>query len=254
VSYIISLPSFEGPLDLLLHLIEKNELDITTLALARVTDDFLRTIEALGQQDPDVMADFLVVAAKLVLIKSSSLLPVERVAPEGERPGEELARTLEMYRYFKQIAQGLGEREAQNLRTYTHAEISHSLTKRLDPGGLTITDLWKSLQRVLKEKEPDPDPVDAVARPIRVTVRQRLTELTYALRRGAPLPFAQLLSNAPDRQEVIVTFLALLEVIRLGWARVTQTELWGEIVLLPQVEALPELLAEDVEVEEYGGV
>lgn len=251
--YTVLLPSFEGPLDLLLHLIEKNELDITTLSLARVTDDFLRTIEALRQQDPDSIADFLVVAAKLVLIKSTSLLPVERVAADPERTGEELARALEVYRHFKQVAQELGEREAQNLRSYARSEVSHSLTKRLDPGGLTLNDLFKSLKRILQEKAPEPESVDEVVRPLRITVRQRLTELTRALRHGKPLPFTQLLSDAPDRQEVIVTFLALLEVLRLGWARVVQTELWGEILLVPQPDALPEKGEDEIEVEEYRG-
>jgi segregation and condensation protein A len=253
MSYQVFLPSFEGPLDLLLHLIEKNEMDITTLSLARVTDDFLRTIEAMGQQEPDTIADFLVVAAKLVLIKSTSLLPVERVTADPERTGEELARALEVYRHFKQVAQGLGEREAQNLRSYARAEVSHSLTKRLDPGGLTLNDLFKSLKRILQEKEPEPETVDTVVRPLRITVRQRLTELTHALRQGQPLPFTQLLSDAPDRQEVIVTFLALLEVIRLGWARVTQEQLWGEILLVPQLDVLPERGEDEIEVEEYNG-
>lgn len=251
--YTVLLPSFEGPLDLLLHLIEKNELDITTLSLARVTDDFLRTIDALRQQDPDTIADFLVVAAKLVLIKSTSLLPVERVVTDPERTGEELARALEVYRHFKQVAQGLGEREAQNLRSYARAEVSHSLTKRLDPGGLTLNDLFKSLKRILQEKALEPESVDEVVRPLRITVRQRLTELTRALRHGKSLPFTQLLSDAPDRQEVIVTFLALLEVLRLGWARVVQTELWGEILLVPQPDALPEKGGDEIEVEEYRG-
>jgi len=247
----ITLPSFEGPLDLLLHLIEKNEMDITMLSLARVTDDFLRTIEAISQQDPDTIADFLVVAAKLVLIKSTSLLPIERAAEDPERTGEELARALEVYRHFKQVALGLGEREAQNLRSYARAEVSHSLTKRLDPGGLTLTDLFKSLKRILQEKAPEPETVDTVVRPLRITVRQRVRELTHALRRGAPLPFSQLLSDAPDRQEVIVTFLALLEVSRLGWAQIIQDQLWGEIVLVPQMDLLPERGEDEVEVEEY---
>jgi segregation and condensation protein A len=248
----ITLPSFEGPLDLLLHLIEKNQLDITTLSLARVTDDFLRTMEAIGQQDPDAIADFLVVAAKLVLIKSTSLLPVERAIEDPEQSGEALARALEVYRHFKQVAQGLGEREAQNLRSYARAEVSHSLNKRLDPGGITLNDLFKSLKRVLQEKEPEPETVDEVVRPLRITVRQRLTEVSRLLRSGNTLPFTTLLSDAPDRQEVIVTFLALLEVIRLGWARVTQERLWGEIVLVPQMDALSEI-EEEVEVEEYRG-
>ncbi len=252
--YQITLPDFEGPLDLLLHLIEKNELDITTLSLARVTDDYLRTIEAMRERNPDAIADFLVVAARLVLIKSTMLLPTERAKEESEMAGEELARTLEVYRYFKQIAQGLGEREAQNLRSYTRTDVTVSLThtKRLDPAGLTLVDLFKAVQRVLKEKEPEPENVDTVVRPLRITVRQRLTELTQVLREGQTLAFTDLFRQGADRQEVIVTFLALLEVMRLGWVRVEQLDLWGQIVVVPDVAALPAEV-EAVEIEGYVG-
>lgn len=252
--YRITLPDFEGPLDLLLHLIEKNELDITTLSLAQVTDDYLRTIEAMRERNPDAIADFLVVAARLVLIKSTMLLPTERAKEEFEQAGEDLARTLEVYRYFKQIAQGLGEREAQNLRSYVRIDTGVALThtKRLDPGGLTLNDLFKAVQRVLKEKEPEPENVDTVVRPLRVTVRQRLTELTQVLREGHTVAFTELFGQNSDRQTVIVTFLALLEVMRLGWARVEQDALWGDITIVPDVKALP-AETEAVEIEGYAG-
>ncbi len=252
--FTVTLPHFEGPLDLLLHLIERRELDVTTVSLATVTDEFLRTIRELEQADPDGIADFLVVAAKLVLIKSRLLLPAPPAeADEETNEGEELAQALEAYRRFKQVAVQLGEREAQGLRSYARTAPTPELQPRLDPKGLTLNDLFAALRTVLKEKEPEPANVDTVVQPIRITVRQRITELTARLREGQPLEFTALLSAEPSRQEVIATFLALLELIKLGWVTVRQEGLWGRIQLAPVLEKLPaeEAHHSATEIDEY---
>jgi segregation and condensation protein A len=252
--FTITLPHFEGPLDLLLHLIERRELDVTTVSLAAVTDEFLRTIGELERADPDGIADFLVVAAKLVLIKSRMLLPAPPSAEaEEDDEGEELAQALEMYRQFKQVAAHLGEREAQGLRSYARVTPPPDLQPRLDPTGLTLNDLFAALRTVLKEKEPEPENVDTVVRPIRITVRQRIVELTAHLREGKPLAFAEVLGGAPSRQEVIATFLAMLELIKMGWVSVQQEGLWGRIELTPILEKLPHEDAHDptAEIDEY---
>ena len=118
-AYTVQLPVFAGPLDLLLQLIEREELDITKVSLAQVTDQFLSYIKVLEQLNISDLADFLVIAARLVLIKSEALLPrpVER-QPGEEDPGDELARQLLAYKKYKQIAGLLKEREDTNLRTY----------------------------------------------------------------------------------------------------------------------------------------
>ena len=240
--FTVTLPTFEGPLDLLLSLIEQREMDITTLSLAAVTDEFLQRVRAMEAAEPDTLADFLVVAAKLVLIKSARLLPRPAAlgAEDEEESGEALARALEAYRRYKQVAAGLGEREAKGLRAYPRTAPPPPLERRLDLAGVTTADLFRALRTVLREKEPEPESVDEVVRPLRVTVRERIGELRRELRRGTPLRFSELMGERVGRQEVIATFLALLEVLKLGWARAEQAELWGEIVLRPILEALPD--------------
>ncbi|MBK9053150.1 MAG: segregation/condensation protein A [Chloroflexi bacterium] len=119
--YQIELPVFNGPLDLLLHLIERNELDITAISLARVTEQYLAQIEQMKQERIDELMDFLVIGARLVLIKSRALLPQTPVLIEGEEeedPAEALIRQLKQYRRFKVAAAALHQRELQGYRTY----------------------------------------------------------------------------------------------------------------------------------------
>ncbi len=241
-------------MELLLHLIERREMDVTRLSLAAVTDDFLRTIRQMERTDPDSIADFLVIAAKLLLLKSSLLLPSEQAEPPEEDEGENLARTLLVYRQFKEVALGLGQREAEGLHAYARLAAPPDLApQRMILGNVSPLALLAAFQKVLREQEPEPENVDEVVRPLRITVRQRISDLAHTLRAGRPLPFEALLSGQPSRQEVIATFLALLEVLKLGWARVEQQELWGRIELHPIAEALPAEEADGApdEVNEY---
>ncbi|RME05966.1 MAG: chromosome segregation protein ScpA, partial [Anaerolineae bacterium] len=117
--YKVVTPVYEGPLDLLLQLIEQAELDITRLALAQVTNQYLEHLQSMPQRDPEEVSAFLVIAAKLLQVKSEALLPRPPVREEGEEdPGEALARQLIIYRRYKQIAEQLGERSRQGLRCY----------------------------------------------------------------------------------------------------------------------------------------
>jgi segregation and condensation protein A len=251
--HTVHLPIYQGPLDLLLHLIEKQELDITRISLAAVTNEYLSTIREMDQAEPDQIAEFLVVAAKLLLIKSQLLLPTERVEEAEEDDGEDLARALQLYVQFKGVAAGLAEREAGGLRSYPRTVPPPEPSRRLAPQGLSVDDVLGALERILREQEPEPENVDEVVRPLRITVRQRIDELTAQLRSGRPLPFPELLSKEPNRQEVIATFLAVLELLKLGWVRVHQYELWGGIEIAPVPDALPDGQSEDAasEVDEY---
>ncbi|HJL70663.1 MAG TPA: segregation/condensation protein A, partial [Anaerolineales bacterium] len=117
--YSVSLPVFNGPLDLLLRMIEREELDITRVALAQVTDQYIRHISGLKERRVEGLADFLVLAARLVLIKSQALLPrPPALGPAAPDPGEELARQLRMYRRFKRAAQSFMARQRAGVRTF----------------------------------------------------------------------------------------------------------------------------------------
>ena len=238
--YQIRLPVFEGPLDLLLHLIEREEMDVTTVALAQVTGQYLAYLAELEHRQVKELADFLVVAAKLLLIKSQSLLPrPPALTPEAEDVGDELVRQLQVYKRFKEIGALLHEREQQGLRGYVRIAPLPHLEPQLDLGDVTFHDLLAAVQEAL-EAIPAP-PVGQVVAPITVTVAEQIICIKDQLARRRQVRFHEILSTATTRVEVIVTLLALLELIKQDQISVQQEKLFGQIVIERQTlaEAAP---------------
>jgi len=233
--YQVRLPVFEGPLDLLLHLIEREELDVTTVALAQVTDQYLAYLAELERRQVKELADFLVVAAKLVFIKSLALLsrPSE-LTPEVE-VGDELVYQLQVYKRFKEIARLLHEREKQGLRGYVRIAPLPRLEPQLDLGGVTLHDLMTIVQEALDEV-PAP-PVGEVVAPVTVTIVEQIARIEDQLARRRQIHFREVLSGATTRVAVIVTLLALLELIKQDRVQVWQEQLFGEIIIQRQVPA-----------------
>lgn len=254
-SYEVRLPQFSGPLDLLLRLIEKDELAITELSLAQVADEYLSLVRsAEGRPDAGDMSSFLVVAAKLLLIKSQQLLPrppaVILPVPDEDDVAAELVRSLQEYRRFKELAVELRQRE--HLHSYARVPSpSPSLKGKGDKPtgnglhGVTLNELARLARR--RTQLAMSLQVDAGAgrpsplQPHRVTVNGRLKEIERGLA-GGPVSYRGLLANqpAPTRsgrvQEAVVTFLAVLEVQRRKIARVEQNELFGDITMMRGVD------------------
>jgi segregation and condensation protein A len=230
--YTVQLPVFEGPLDLLLQLIEHEELDITRVSLAQVTDQFLAYLRVLESLNIGDLADFLVVAARLILIKSEALLPrpVER-APDEEDPAEALARQLIAYKRYKEIAGTLREREAAGLRTYLRLAPPPKVETKLDTTGLTPLALLEAVRRALAVA-PEKPPLGTVVAPPRVTIRDQIRLIARALSACGRISFQKLLEGATSRMEVLVTFLAVLELIKRRKIEARQERLFGEIELL----------------------
>ncbi len=229
--YVIRLDNFEGPLDLLLHLIERRELDITAVAIAAVTDQYLDYLARAENVSPRVMADFIAMAARLLLIKSRALLPTPvEEEEEEEDPAEALARQLRVYKQFRRIAHLLSERERAHLRAYVRVAPPPDLESRLKPGDATINDLVEALRRVLEEHQEVPVN-GTVVTPYTVTIQDKIGELRALLQRQRRLDFTQLLRQSRHRQEIIVTFLAVLELIKQEEVRVRQEGLFGPIHL-----------------------
>lgn len=247
-AYTVRLPVFEGPLDLLLHLIKHHKLDITAVSLAAVTEQYLKYVEQLEEIDPRTLAEFLTVAAQLMLIKSRQLLPQPEPEemPEEEDPAEALARRLEEYQQFKQVAAGLRDREDKGLRGYGRVTPAPGPTvaPRLDLSDTGPADLAKSLQALL-EQRPRVASVDKVVRPLRITVGEKIEMLRKALTRRKSVRFHQLIRRASSRQEVIVTFLAMLEMIKQHRLVVHQERLFGEIMLERVSSGPPEPVDEE---------
>ncbi len=228
--YQVKLTVFEGPLDLLLQLIERRELDITTVSLAAVTDQYLEYLKDLASVDPDVLTDFLVVAARLILIKSQALLPRPPAPEEQEEdPGKDLVRQLQEYKRFKEIAVILRERDEQGMHSYIRLATS-GITPRFDLEGMVLDDLAEAMRRVLTAL-PEEASAPEVAR-AQFTIEDKIAVIEAVIISGR-VTFHRLLGSVKTRAEAIVTFLALLEMIRLGRVSVEQSGVYGEIVISP---------------------
>lgn len=236
--YQVSLPAFEGPLDLLLQLVERQELDITQIALARVTGQYLEALQAMPELQPEGLAAFLAVASRLLVIKSRLLLPQPPTSDE-EDLGQELVRQLIEYRRFKQVAQALGELDQSRRRAFARVAPLPVLPARADLGDVKLEDLTRLVQQVLAEMRPEPEPPQALARTL--TIEELMERIERRLAADGRVPFAQLLAQCRSRLAVVAAFLAVLELLRRRRLAVTQAGLFDEIVLVaPPPESTPE--------------
>jgi len=237
--YRVNIPIYAGPLDLLLQLIERAELDITTLALAQVTDQYLAHMRSLQDQNAAEVSGFLVIAARLLQIKSAALLPrpIVVITPEQEEdPGEALARQLIAYKRFKELANVLADRESQGLRTYLRlAAPPVKIEARLDLSGIGIDDLVSAAREIFMSKPDLPALSRVVAMP-RVTIREKIRTIVDSLREAGNAQFCYFIHRQGDRLEVIVTFLAMLELIKRRVVEVSQPSLFGDIEVTPTGE------------------
>jgi len=230
-NYTIATPVYEGPLDLLLQLIERAELDITKVSLAQVTDQFLEYIRHLTDLEADEVSAFLVIAAKLLQIKSEALLPRPPEREPGEEdPGEALARQLIAYKRYREIAGILFQREEAGLRTYLRLAPPPKVEGNVDLSGLTIDDLAIAAQDILNQLNLRSSLKNVVS-PSRVTIREKISLITSILRQHKRTSFRSLLNHKNTRLEIVVTFLAMLELIKRHLVRVSQEGLFGDISL-----------------------
>lgn len=227
--YLVQTPVYEGPLDLLLQLIERAELDVTAVALAMVTDQYLQYIRQMQEARAEEISAFLVIAAKLIQIKSEALLPRPPVRETGEEdPAENLARQLRIYKRFKEIANLLEQRDAQGLHTYLRLAPPPKVEGRLDLSDLTLMDLLEAAESsFLQEKEKQA--LGTVISAPRVTIRQKIAYISERLTKSQHSSFKELVGNGNSRLEVVVTFLALLELVKRYRVSARQDALFGDI-------------------------
>jgi segregation and condensation protein A len=232
-AYSVQLPVFEGPLDLLLHLIEHAELDITRVSLAQVTDQFLGYLRALQERKMDEVASFLVVAARLLQIKSEALLPrpPSREVSE-EDPAEALARQLRIYKQFKEIAKALHLREQAGLRSFARRAPPPKVAPRLDISRISLEALRQAAQAALKAR-PEAPPLRTMVSAPKVTIRDQIRRLVVRLRSEGRAVFSRMMEGVQTRMEVVVAFLAMLELVKRRQVIATQAALFGEIEIVP---------------------
>jgi segregation and condensation protein A len=244
--YTVQIPVYEGPLDLLLDLIERAELDITAISLAAVTDQYLAYLHQLEEAHADEISAFLVIAAKLIQIKSEALLPRPPAREPGEEDvGEALVEQLRLYKRFKEIANLLQEREEKGLRTYLRLAPPPKIEGKLDLSNITLNDLLEAAQ-TLYAKEQEKLSLGTVIAAPKVTIREKIELITRRLSVSERAYFKELLGDHPTRIEVVVTFLALLELVKRYRVSTRQEGLFSDI----QIERLEEWdTEEEIEIE-----
>lgn len=236
------LEHFEGPLDLLLHLIDKNKVSIYDIPIAMITDQYMEYVNRMEEEDLDLVSEFLVMAATLLDIKSRMLLPAEpdeEEEEEGDPRAELVARLLE-YRKYKYMAAELQEMEDLAAgQMYKGATIPVEVAKYQPPvdldallGDLTLEKLQKIYESVMKRRADKLDPVRSKFGTIKrepISVEKRIRDVMGYARKHRKFSFRQMLERQTERLEVVVTFLAILELMKMGKIALTQEELFDDM-------------------------
>ena len=228
--FTLALPVFEGPLQLLLHLIESRQLDVLTVPLADVADAY---VDHLSRHPVDAvnLSEFVAIAAQLILLKSRRMLPAEPLPPmpEGsdEPDEEELRRRLLEYRALRDAAVALGERDG--VAPVMRREPREADLPELPAEPMPISRLVAALDTLAAVPEPEPPPPEVVAR--EVTIGQQIEVLRRALSKGGRVVLQAILASCRSRTETTVTLLATLELVRRRQVRADQSELFGPIVI-----------------------
>lgn len=234
------LEKFEGPLDLLLHLIEKNKINIYDIPIAKITDQYLEYVSRMEEESLDVVSEFLVMAATLLDIKARMLLP--REVSEEEDPRAELVERLLEYKTYKYMSLELKDMEVDADKVFYKAPtIPREVEKYEEPvdldqllDGLTLSKLQKIFESVMKRREDKIDPVRSTFGTIKkepVSLEEKIEAVLEYAGRHRRFSFRGMLSRQRDKTEIVVTFLALLELMKMGRIHLTQEHLFDDMMI-----------------------
>lgn len=226
--YQIQLEKFQGPLDLLLQLIEQEELDITEVSLAQVTDQYLSYIKQVEELNPAEVADFLVIAAKLLLIKSRLLLPSLQLG--GEEEAKDLERQLKIYKEYLEAGKFIQARWRKGEVAWVRTKpiLFKEENKFSPPPGLNIQMLHDALGRVVRALEPIIRLPEITLRRA-ISIQEKIIILKNIIQSKAEMSWKTIMSQAADKTEIIVSFLALLELVKQKYVSAEQSELFQDI-------------------------
>jgi len=244
----VKLQVFEGPLDLLLHLIDKNKIDIYDIPIVEITRQYMEYIQAMEKADLNVMSEFLVMAATLLDIKCKMLLPKE-LNEEGEEedPRQELVEQLLQYKIYKCMALELRDRQVESeLTYYKNPTIPEEVMEYVEPidmdallSDITLDRLHEVFRDVMRRKRNKIDPIRSTFGKIEkeeVSLPDKLNVVETYARTHRRFRFAQLLEEQSSKMHVVVTFLAVLELMKTGKIKVEQEETFGEILIVSLME------------------
>jgi segregation and condensation protein A len=228
------LPRFEGPLDLLLHLIKRDEIDIHDIPIAKITRQYLQYLELMRMLDLDVAGEFLVMAATLMRIKAKMLLPLPSTQEDEDEgdPREELVQRLIEYRLYKEAAEGMQGREGVRRSLHERGMVpTEDDAGPLPLAPANLFDLLEALQRVMARK---PERVVYAVETEGWDIEDKMSLIARTAAELGELKFSDLMREARARMEIIVSFMALLELIKLGKVLVVQDASFSDILILPR--------------------
>lgn len=231
MSMTVQLEMYEGPLDLLLHLIKKNEVSITDIPIAMITEQYLETLEVMRNLNLDVAGEFIAMASTLIHIKSRMLLPPEEGEEdedEGVDPRDELIRHLLEYQRFKEASEDLSKREILHRDVFVRSSEAVEEVESNEFAPVSVFELMVALRRVMEKL---PEDVAHTVQLENISVREKMTLILDFLHRSSRVDFHALFESAASRMEVVVTFLALLELIKIRAVMVNQEERLGPIIV-----------------------
>ncbi len=236
MAYAVRLEQFEGPLELLLQLIEKEKLDITRVSLASVADQFLEYIAGQGDVPLSHLAQFLSVASRLLLLKSRALLPLLEFTEEEEQSIEDLEWQLREYQKFREISQKLGLLFTDSRSAHARESFLGATVVFYPPESLTQETLALAFRSVLGEipllEKLEQETIREV-----VSLEEKMLELRTTLSSRMEMSFRQMTADVEDKLEVIVAFLAILELVKQRFIHADQSEVFRDIALRPHQES-----------------
>jgi segregation and condensation protein A len=224
----VQLEKFEGPLDLLLKLIEQQKLDITRLNIAKVADDYLEYIRGNESIDLESLAEFVSIASRIILIKSQSILPTIEITPDEEKEIVDLEERLKEYRLFRAASEKIGEMRGKKRFLFSRDYLLGVSAVFSPPKSLNVFDLKKAFSAVISGIIlPEKLPEESVQRII--TLEEKIDELKDSLQKRVETSFRELSGSSKDKVEVIVAFLAMLEMVKQRIIEVEQTDVFDDI-------------------------
>ncbi|MDY6856374.1 MAG: segregation/condensation protein A [Thermodesulfobacteriota bacterium] len=229
--YNIKLEVFEGPLDLLFHLIKKNEMDICDIPIAEITQQYFEYLDLMKTLNLDIAGEFVVMAATLMHIKSRMLLPPADDEEEDEGdPRAELVRRLIEYQKFKDVANRLKYYEILDRDVFIRGANNEFIEEEKDLHNITVFELIEAFKRIHREKPPQDFLYVAVER---MSINDRIIEIIERMEDVTSMAFESLFLRHSDKSDMILTFLALLELTRLMIVRIVQATPFGTIRIFP---------------------
>lgn len=236
----VKLQAFEGPLDLLLHLIDKNKVDIYDIPIAEITDQYMDYVRQMQTEDLDIMSEFLVMAATLLDIKARMLLPADPNEEEPEDPRQELVEQLIQYRIYKYMSFALKDRQIDGAKRWYRPETLPSEVKEYVPPvdldevteGMDLTMLREIFESVLRKQSDKVDPIRSKFGQIKkeqVSMEEKTEKFESFIRENKTFGFRAFLESQEDKEEVVVAFLIILEYMKNGKIRVSQEKLFDDI-------------------------